>query len=101
MSVIFICGPYRAETEEGIKENIRNAEKWARKLWAGGAAVICPHLNSAMMGSNIPEEIFLNGYIEILGRCDTLFAMPGWKKSEGARAEVKEARRLGLDIIYG
>ena len=101
MNVVFICGPYRAETERGIKENIRNAEKWARKFWADGLAVICPHLNSAMMGGDIPEAMFLNGYIEIVGRCDIIFVMPGWKKSEGARAEIQEARRLGLEIIYG
>jgi len=101
MNVIFICGPYRADTEAGILENISRAEAWARRFWADGAAVICPHKNSSMMGGAIPEENFLNGYLEILGRCDTLFVMPGWEKSEGARAEIKEARRLGLEIIYG
>jgi hypothetical protein len=25
--------------------------------------------------------------------------MPGWERSEGARAEVKEAKRLGKEIV--
>jgi len=53
------------------------------------------------MGGVIPEKKFLDGYLEILSRCDILFAMPGWEKSEGARREVKEAKKLGLKIIYG
>jgi hypothetical protein len=101
MNVIFICGPYRAENEVGIIENIKRAEKWSAQFWADGLAVICPHKNSALMGGAIPEKLFLDGYLEILSRCDILFVMPGWEKSEGARAEIKEARRLRLDIIYG
>lgn len=101
MNVMFICGPYRAVTDTEVLENINRAEVWARKFWADGIAVICPHKNSAMMGGDIPEDIFLDGYIEILRRCDILFVMPGWEKSEGARAEIKEARRLKMDILYG
>ena len=101
MNVMFICGPYRAASDAEILENIHRAEAWARKFWADGIAVICPHKNSAMMGGDIPEDIFLSGYIEILRRCDILFVMPGWEKSEGARTEIKEARRLKMDILYG
>ena len=101
MNVIFICGPYRGKEDIDILKNIIRAEGWARKFWADGLAVICPHKNSSFMSGEIPEEKFLEGYLEILSRCDILFAMPGWEKSEGARAEVKEARRLRMDIIYG
>lgn len=100
MNVMFISGPYRADTEAEIIKNIQRDESWARKFWADGVAVICPHKNSAMMGGDIPEKMFLDGYLEILGRCDILFVMSGSENSEGAKAEIKEARRLGLDIIY-
>jgi hypothetical protein len=101
MKVIFICGPYRAATDAEVSDNIGRAEKWAHEYWASGWAVICPHKNSAMMGGDMDEKIFLDGYLEILSRCNALLVMPGWERSAGARAEVEIAQRLGLEIIYG
>jgi len=101
MKLLFISGPYRAPTIEGIKNNIQGAARWAAEYWKKGYAVICPHMNTALFDGICPDEVWLAGDLEILRRCDVLFAMPGWEKSEGARAEVAEAIRLGLEIIYG
>jgi hypothetical protein len=62
--------------------------------------VICPHKNTALFDGAADDSVWLAGDVEILKRCDVVFAMPGWEKSEGARAEIKEARRLKLEIIY-
>lgn len=101
MKVLFISGPYRAKTIYETLENIRRAEKWALYFWHKGYAVICPHKNTALFDGIADDKIWLKGDLEIMRRCDIVFAMPGWKKSRGARAEIKEAKRIGLEIIYG
>lgn len=100
MKTIFISGPYRASTIRGIQENIRRAEEWELKFILAGWAVICPHKNTALFDGLAPDDTWLKMDLELLSRCDAIFAMPGWKDSEGAKAEVKEARRLGLEVIY-
>jgi len=100
MKIIYIAGPYRADTTKGVRENIRQAEKWAIYFWKKGWAVICPHKNTALFDGIADDEIWLKGDIEIMKRCDAVFAMPGWKKSSGARAEIKEAEQLKMKIIY-
>jgi hypothetical protein len=99
MRVLYIAGPYRADSIQAVKANIERAGEYALRFWLRGWAVICPHKNSALF-DGLSDKICLAGYIEILKRCDAVFAMPGWKKSKGATAEIKEAKRLGIEIIY-
>lgn len=99
MKVIYVAGPYRAPTVRGIVENIRNAEAYALELWKMGYAVICPHMNSALLDGACPDEVWLEGDIEILSRCDVVFAMPGSNGSKGAAAELAWARRLNITVL--
>jgi len=100
MKVAYIAGPYRADTIYGIIENIRHAEKYALKYWRLGYAVICPHKNTALLDGALPDSVWLNGDLELLRRCDVIVMIPGWERSAGARAELREAARRGLKQIY-
>ena len=98
MKVAYVAGPYRADTIWGVKRNIRNAEKYAMKYWRLGYAVICPHANSALFPGD--PQMYLDGDIEILKRCDVIVMIPGWEKSQGAKDELEKASVLGKEIIY-
>ena len=106
MRVIYVSGHYLGDrTEWGIKQNIELAEKAARELWDEGWAVICPHKNSAFMGGlrENPDEdrrLWLDGDLELLRRCDTIFMVKGWETSRGANEELALAQQLGLEVIY-
>ena len=102
MNIIYIAGPYRADTEWQLIENIRAAEAAAIKLWAGGWAVICPHKNTAHFGGvwDIPDDTWLEGDLEILNRCDAIYMLKGWTKSEGSKMEHLLAVNKGMKIIY-
>lgn len=99
--VIYIIGKYRASTEYGLKENIQEAEEAAIRLWRDGWVVICPHKNTAFFGGTCPDETFLEGDLVILARCDAVYLLPNWIRSEGAKVELELAQELGLEIIYG
>ena len=100
MKLVFISGPYRADSIYGIVQNIRKAEAVALKYWLGGCAVICPHKNSSLLDGAAPDSVWLEGDLEILGRCDAIVMMRGWQNSEGATAELHYATLQGLEIIY-
>jgi hypothetical protein len=100
MKIIFVSGPYRAPTKQGIDANIYAAMHAAKELWRSGFAVICPHANTANFDGAVPDEIFLEGDLEILRRCDCIFMMAGWESSEGSKGEYELALALGLDVYY-
>ena len=100
MRLIFVSGPYRAPTKQGIDANIYAAMHAAKELWKSGFAVICPHANTANFDGIVPDEIFLEGDLEILRRCDCIFMMANYKNSLGACGELRIAKELGLEIIY-
>jgi hypothetical protein len=87
VKVAYVAGKYRAPTVRGIVENIRRAEEVALWLWRNGWAVVCPHLNTALLDGACEDAVWLEGGLEILRRCDALVLVPGWESSEGTRAE--------------
>ena len=102
MKVLYLAGPYRADTTYGVYQNIRKAEKKAVELWQQGYAVLCPHLNSQLfelMFDNA-NEICLAGGLEMLQRCDAIYMMKGWENSEGSKQELKLAKNMRMEIIY-
>ncbi len=103
MKIAYIAGKYRAETVSEIVYNIRKAEFYAKKYWEGGYAVICPHMNSALLDGVVPDKAFLKGDKEIIKRLtphhDVMVMIPGWQQSSGAVGEHALAKKIGLNII--
>jgi len=100
MKLVYIAGPYRADTPSGIVANIRAAEAVAIKYWQKGYAVICPHKNTALFDGLCPDMTWLKGDLEILKRCDIIVMVKGWSKSSGAREERRFAGNNDIEIVY-
>lgn len=99
MRVVYIAGPFRAPSHWGIVGNVRKAEELAHKVWSMGAAAVCPHLNTANFQGSLPDSVWLEGDLEIMRRCDAVLLVPGWLGSEGTKAEVALARKLGMPVF--
>ena len=100
MKVVYLIGPYRSDTEYGVHLNIQDAERQALQIWKLGAACICPHKNTAYFGGACLDEVWLEGDLEIMRRCDAVYCGVGDNRSVGGQAELAEARRFGLPIAY-
>ena len=100
MKVIYVAGPYRAQSEDEVFNNIVHAREVAVELWQAGWAVICPHTNSFFMGTRLGDDCFIEGDLEILSRCDAVYMMSNYEGSEGAKLELAKAKELGLEIIF-
>lgn len=99
MKVIYVAGPYRAETAWLVEQNIRRAEEAALVLWGMGFAVICPHTNTRFFNGECTDTIWLAGGLELLRRCDAVYVLPNSENSKGTQAEIVEAERLGIPVF--
>lgn len=102
MKVVYVAGPFSDDDRiHGVERNVLKASEVALKLWRHGFAVICPHKNtSGFQHSELPNEIFYEGDLEILRRCDYVMMIEGYAKSEGAMREYHLAKELGIPILY-
>jgi len=103
MKLVYTAGAFRAPTAWGIHENIRRAEAWALEIWKQGAVALCPHLNTANFQGAMPDHTWLEGDLEMLKRCDAVFMIPYWERSEGARKEreVAIAEKIPVFTDFG
>jgi len=85
-----------------IDRNIQLAEQHSIELWNHGYKVFCPHLNTAHfeVKAKAEEKTYKEFDMRMLQYCDAIFALPNWKNSEGAKAEIEEAKRLGKPVFY-
>lgn len=100
MKIVFLCGPYRGKNAWEIEQNIRRAEEVSLEVWRSGAACICPHTNTRFFQGAAPDDVWLEGYLKILGMCDAVLTVPGWGESNGSRAEVRLAEELDLPVFH-
>jgi hypothetical protein len=99
MKVVYVAGPYRAKTEYGVLLNIQKAERLALRVWLAGAACICPHKNTAFFGGAAHDDVWLQGDLEMIRRCDAIVCTEGWETSVGATGEVALARSLNIPVF--
>jgi hypothetical protein len=100
MKVIYVAGPFRADTPWEQEQNVRVAEEYALKLWKMGAAVICPHAMTRFYQDSLPDDTFLAGDFEILRRCDAIFLLPYWQNSTGTLQELQVADQANVRKLY-
>lgn len=100
MKVIYIAGKYRGPNAWAIEQNIRAAEDVAARVAAmGHMPMVTQSMTRFIDGANADEQFWVDGTLEIMRRCDAVVLVPNWRDSEGARAEVAEAERLGLPVF--
>ena len=98
--VVFLSGPFRAETHWEIEQNVRRAEQVALALWKNGCVVICPHLNTRNFYGELDEEKVVDGYCELVRRSDVVVSLERPSLyTDGMRREVAAARGKALPVF--
>lgn len=99
MKIVYICSPYRGDTNKHTIYARRLMERVLRE----GDAPICPHLYlpQVLDDSNLAErEQALRVGLELLKACDRVAVGNDYGISEGMAAEIELARELGINICY-
>lgn len=99
MKVVYIAGPFRGKDSWEMECNIRRAETLALEVWRAGYAALCPHTNTRFFQGAAPDEVWLDGTLALLMKCDVVVLTPDWRKSRGAKAEVLHALRNGIPVF--
>lgn len=108
MKLVYVAGPYRAPTLEGIEANIRYAARYGAKVAAAGFAPLVPHTigfacdEQAHMAdtSRRSDDFWLMATAEMLLRCDAILVIPGWEQSSDTQAEIVLAGQQGIPVVY-
>lgn len=100
--MIYIAGPYWADTEEGINQNIERARLVAERLALMGIEYFCPHMNSAGMHklTTVPAPFWVSLNSTILAFCDGIIMLNGWENSDGSKQEKDLAERWELPVYF-
>lgn len=93
-SKVYLFGPITGVP--GYKKKFKNAQ---RELWDQGIAWI---INPVEIISHYPmgmtyEQIMSQCY-SMMSLCDTVVLLPGWRKSEGCKKELRYAEAHGMRI---
>lgn len=99
--LIYVAGPYTAETWQGVRANVDKACEAGRLLMHLGHHPVVPH--SMYMGWDLADprlnyEHFIKADLDLLARCDAIVMLPGWENSPGSCGEYTEALERGLQI---
>ena len=104
MKVIYVAGKYRDERGEyWVRQNILMAEEYALLVWKCGGVALCPHKNTSGFGGAITargDDVWLEGDLELISRCDAVWAIPDWENSSGAVKEVEFAKARNIPVLY-
>ena len=100
MKVVYVAGPFRANSAWGIELNIRKAEELSLEVWRMGAAALCPHTNTRFFQGAADDSVWLKGDLALLSKCDMMIVTDNWKQSSGARAEVEYAKLHSIPVFY-
>ena len=99
--LIYISGPYSADTPDGVQANIEAAEKAAFELLKRTSHIpFIPHTMTAGWEDKMTLEEILTVHFEIVKKCDAIWMIEGWEKSNGAMQELELAKKLGKFIFY-
>lgn len=106
--VVYVAGPFRAasayvagqQDSFGILTNIMAAMQVSLELWRAGLVGLCPHGNTFCFQNSAPDDVWLDGDIELMRRCDAVLMVPGWERSSGARAEKEIAENEGIPVYF-
>lgn len=94
IKVIYVAGPYTADTKEQKQLNLDKSEELAKSLTLFGYSCIIPHKLTAFWDYDEnfidwKESDWLNRCcFPILKKCDALILTEGWQKSSGCLKEI-------------
>jgi nucleoside 2-deoxyribosyltransferase len=97
---VYVAGPFRAKTPWLIEQNVRRAEEAALEVWKMGAVAVVPHMLTRQFQDMLPDQVWLEGLLSLMSTCDVMLVLPGWKNSEGTKAEITEAQKQTKHIFY-
>lgn len=97
---VYICSPYRGDTETAIAENVRLAICYCQMAVRKGCLPFAPHIYlTQFLDDTKPDErkLGLSLGLEMLRGCQEVWVCGGTVSAD-MRNEIAEAKRFGITI---
>ncbi len=104
-SVIYVASPYTGSVQER-NQRFREVRAYTAKLLEQGKTAISPivHNHSLTALYNLPTDFafWQNFCLNLLTVCDQMhvLTLKGWEESAGLQAEIVEAGKMEIPIVY-
>jgi hypothetical protein len=98
--LVYVAGPYRADTDWGVEMNIQSARAAGAELAKNGFFPVIPHANTAHFGGLQPEQFFVQGDLQMMLACAAVLVQGAWGTSAGTRQEIASAERAQIPVFY-
>ena len=105
MKCVYIAGAYSSNNVMGVLNNMRKGMRASTEWLLNGFAPFCPWLDYHFQlqlreGENLTVQNYYDYSMAWLRKSDLVFVLKGWEQSKGTIAEIAEAERLGIPIMY-
>ena len=99
-AIIYISGPFHADTAWGRELQIRSAEIRSMELWQYGFPVICTHAERRFLHGAVSDEVFFKGNVEKMKASTAISVLLGWQNSEETIRELEIAHELMIPKFF-
>ena len=99
MILVYVAGPYTADSLWERAENIREAQLVGAQILAEDVYPIVPHEMGAMFQDQQPPEYWYRATLALMLRCDAVVLTPRWRVSHGAVLERERALKIGMPVF--
>lgn len=98
--LVYLASKYTEKHPYLIQRNIDRARLCAQEVALAGCCPITPPLIGPHF-EGIQDYLWWGeAYMNLLRRCDAVFMVPGYQRSNGAMKELTEALRLEMPVFY-
>ena len=97
--VVYVAGPYRADTKREVRDNISDAIEVAANIRRAGYSAVVPHLESLQNEECLTEDGWLEHGLALLRRCHAVFDFRRGRRSGGTEKEVTLATIIGIPVV--
>jgi len=101
--LIYIAGPFRADTPWEIEQNVRRAEECGFMVAKMDGIPVIPHAMYRFYQDSLPDAFWLEAGLAVLRTCDAVAVCAtqlAAEKSVGTTGEIAEAKARGLCVFY-